>query len=103
MFLITCPWCGERDQTEFSCHGEAHIARPQHPQQLSDEQWGDYVFFRSNTKGVHYERWVHTHGCRRWFNAARNTVTDHIHGTYKPGDPAPEIYPDTTINSGNTK
>ncbi len=103
MFLITCPWCGERDQTEFSCHGEAHIARPQHPQQLSDEQWGDYVFFRSNTKGVHYERWVHTHGCRRWFNAARNTVTDYIYGTYKPGEPAPEICPDAEINSENAK
>lgn len=100
MFLITCPWCGERDQTEFSCHGEAHITRPQQPEQLSDEQWGDYVFFRSNTKGIHYERWMHTHGCRRWFNAARNTLTDHIYGTYKPDQSAPEIAPETKTNSG---
>jgi heterotetrameric sarcosine oxidase delta subunit len=94
MFIIKCPWCGERDQTEYTCHGEAHIARPEQPDQLSEEAWGDYVFFRTNTKGVHYERWVHTHGCRRWFNVARNTVTDHIYASYKPGDPKPDVGPD---------
>lgn len=91
MLVIKCPWCGERDQTEFHCHGEAHIARPENPDQLSEEEWGDYVFFRSNPKGWHYERWTHDHGCRRWFNALRNTVTDKFHATYKPGDPRPEI------------
>jgi heterotetrameric sarcosine oxidase delta subunit len=24
------------------------------------------------------ERWVHTAGCRRWFNLVRDTVTHHI-------------------------
>lgn len=91
MFLIKCPWCGERDMTEFSHGGEAHIERPKDPDSLTDEQWGDYVFFRTNPKGVHYERWVHTHGCRRWFNAARNTVTDEFLGFYKPGEAKPEI------------
>lgn len=90
MLLIDCPWCGRRDQVEFSCHGQAHISRPQEPDQLSDEQWGDYIFFRDNPKGIHHERWVHVHGCRRWFNAVRNTVTDELLGTYKPGDPAPD-------------
>ncbi len=96
MLIINCPWCGVRDQTEFSCHGEAHIVRPEQPQQLSDEQWGDYVFFRRNTKGIHHERWVHSHGCRRWFNVARNTITDHIYATYRPDQPKPEIGNDTT-------
>jgi sarcosine oxidase subunit delta len=91
MFIIKCPWCGERDQSEFTAHGEAHIARPEKPSELSEEQWGDYVFFRSNVKGIHYERWVHAHGCRRWFNAVRNTLTDSIHATYKPGEPRPEV------------
>jgi len=90
MFLIECPYCGERDQTEFSCHGEAHIARPSNSTELTDEQWGDYVFFRTNPKGMHVERWVHTHGCRRWFNAMRNTVTEEFIATYKVGDPRPE-------------
>ncbi|MEQ8666496.1 MAG: sarcosine oxidase subunit delta [Rhodospirillales bacterium] len=91
MFLIKCPWCGERDMTEFSHGGEAHIARPKDPDSLTDEQWGDYVFFRTNPKGVHYERWVHSHGCRRWFNAVRHTVTDEFLGFYKPGEPKPSV------------
>ena len=91
MLLIDCPWCGRRDQMEFSCHGQAHISRPRDPDQLSDDEWGDYVFFRDNPKGVHYERWVHSHGCRRWFNAVRNTVTDEFLATYKPGDPVPAV------------
>ena len=91
MLIIKCPWCGERDQTEFTAHGEAHIARPTDPYALSEEEWGDYVFFRSNVKGVHRERWVHTHGCRRWFNAVRNTANDQILATYKPSDPRPEV------------
>jgi heterotetrameric sarcosine oxidase delta subunit len=91
MFIIECPWCGKRDQTEFTAHGEAHIARPENPAALTEDQWGDYVFFRSNKKGNHYERWVHTHGCRRWFNVVRNTLTDQIHHSYKPGDPRPEV------------
>ena len=90
MLLIDCPWCGRRDQSEFSYHGEAHIVRPDDPQALSDEQWGDFLFARKNTKGMHFERWMHSHGCRRWFNAARNTHTDRIKATYPPGDPPPE-------------
>ena len=58
MFIIKCPYCGERDQTEFVCHGEAHIARPKVPSEISDEEWGSYLFFRSNPKGIHYERWI---------------------------------------------
>ena len=89
MFIINCPYCGERDQTEFTCHGEAHIARPDETENLTDEQWGEYVFFRTNPKGMHYERWVHAHGCRRWFNALRNTATDEIFATYEVGAARP--------------
>ena len=89
MLLIDCPWCGVRDQQEFSCHGQAHILRPETPSELSDEAWGDYIFFRDNPKGVHHERWVHSHGCRRWFNAVRDTVSDEFLGTYKPGESPP--------------
>lgn len=91
MFLIECPWCGVRDQSEFTAHGEAHIERPQTPDELTEEQWGDYVFFRKNPKGLHYERWVHDHGCRRWFNVVRDTYADHIYASYKPGESAPKI------------
>ena len=90
MFVIKCPYCGERDQTEFSCHGESHIARPENPNEVSDKEWGEYLFFRSNPKGMHYERWTHDHGCRQWFNVQRHTVTDKIIQTYKMGEAKPE-------------
>ena len=94
MFIIECPWCGPRDQSEFTAHGEAHLTRPQNPAELTDAQWGDYLFFRHNPKGVAYERWTHIHGCRRWFNLARNTADDRIYGSYKPGENAPQIPPE---------
>lgn len=99
MLLIECPWCGLRDQTEFSYHGEAHIARPTDPQKLSDAQWGEYVFFRTNPKGMHAERWMHSHGCRRWFNALRDTHSDRIYATYRMDEKPPQK---TLINLGTT-
>ena len=90
MFVIKCPYCCERDQTEFSCHGEAHIARPENPETLTDEEWGEYLFIRSNKKGIHYERWTHDHGCRRWFNVMRDTISDEILATYKMGEVKPK-------------
>ena len=86
MFLIKCPNCGERDQSEFSCGGEAHIVRPKNPSDLSDNQWADYLFMRKNVKGIQFERWNHSNGCRQWFNVARNTATDEILAVYYMGD-----------------
>ncbi|MEX0808620.1 MAG: sarcosine oxidase subunit delta [Dongiaceae bacterium] len=91
MLLIPCPWCGKRDESEFSCGGESHIARPADGEQLSDAEWADYLYMRSNPKGVLYERWVHARGCRRWFNLARHTVTHEILAVYRMTDPKPEI------------
>jgi sarcosine oxidase, subunit delta len=91
MLLVTCPWCGQRDQSEFAYGGEAHVARPLDNAAMSDAQWGEYVFMRNNPKGVFAERWVHVSGCRRWFNAVRNTATDEFLGFYKPGEPRPDV------------
>ncbi len=89
MFLIRCPYCGERDISDFSYGGEAHIARPTSPETMSDAEWAGYVFLRTNPKGVFAERWNHQAGCRRWFNALRNTATDEILAVYKIGEPRP--------------
>ncbi|TNF87368.1 MAG: sarcosine oxidase subunit delta [Gammaproteobacteria bacterium] len=89
MLLIECPWCGVRDETEFACAGEAHIARPLETEKLSDEEWADYLFMRKNPKGRHYEQWLHAAGCRRYFNAVRDTVTYRISATYKIGEQPP--------------
>ena len=91
MLLIPCPYCGEREETEFSFGDEAHIQRPANPDELSDEEWARYVFMHTNPKGVHFEQWVHTAGCRKWFNVVRNTVTYEILAVYEMGKPKPEI------------
>jgi len=31
MFIFKCPYCGNRDHSEFSYGGEAHIVRPKQP------------------------------------------------------------------------
>ena len=110
MFLINCPYCGERDQSEFSAGGEAHIVRPKQPTELSDDQWAEFLFMRKNIKGVQFERWNHSNGCRRWFNVVRNTATDEILKVYNIGEAPPNISgnnPKTPsgepdIGSGNT-
>ena len=89
MLIIDCPWCGQRDESEFSYAGEAHIARPLETEKLSDEEWANYLFMRKNTKGLHREQWLHAAGCRRYFNVLRDTVSYKISATYKIDDPLP--------------
>ena len=81
MLLINCPYCGERDESEFSVGGEGGISRPTNPDALSDEQWADYLFMRKNPRGLHHELWNHAQGCRRWFNVERDTLTYKIAAT----------------------
>jgi sarcosine oxidase, subunit delta len=90
MLSIACPWCGPRDEIEFAYGGEAHIALPRDPEALSDADWADFLFLRSNPKGRHRERWVHVHGCRRWFNVVRDTANERILAVYPAGSPPPD-------------
>ena len=84
MLHIFCPHCGElRSEEEFHSSGQAHIPRPLDPNTCTDEQWGDYMFFRDNPRGLHHELWIHAAGCRQYFNATRDTVTYEILETYK--------------------
>lgn len=78
MLLIPCPWCGERDEIEFSYGGQAGIPYPADPAALSDEEWAEFLFVRDNPKGPFAERWVHAQGCRRWFDLVRDTVTHEL-------------------------
>lgn len=89
MLLIACPYCGDRPEIEFAYGGQAHLARPQRPADLDDQQWADYLYFRENAQGPHAERWRHSHGCGRFFNAVRDTTTDRILVTYPIGAARP--------------
>jgi sarcosine oxidase subunit delta len=90
MLLIRCPWCGPRPENEYRHAGEAHVARPADPQSVPDTEWADFLYNRTNPKGTHAERWRHIHGCGRFFNCVRDTVTDRIVTTYKPDETWPE-------------
>jgi sarcosine oxidase, subunit delta len=87
MMQLACPWCGVRDEPEFVCGGTAAITRP--ALDASDQEWGEYLFFRDNPKGVLYERWRHVFGCGQWFNVARNTVTHEVLAAYRICESAP--------------
>ena len=90
MLLIHCPYCHmNRPETEFRNAGAAHIARPADPAAASDAEWAEFLYLRDNPKGVIAERWRHAHGCGRFFNAIRNTVSDDFITTYKAGEPRP--------------
>ncbi|AZI57287.1 sarcosine oxidase subunit delta family protein [Nakamurella antarctica] len=89
MMLIDCPECGPRDETEFHYGGAAHVAYPENSAELTDEEWAQFLFYRDNTRGPFAERWVHSAGCRRWFNAVRDTVTYEFSAIYPAGTPQP--------------
>ena len=90
MLLIHCPHCqDDRPETEFAHAGQAHIVRPRDMQSVSDEEFERFLYLRSNPRGSHRERWRHLHGCGRFFNAIRDTVSDRFAATYPAGAPAP--------------
>jgi heterotetrameric sarcosine oxidase delta subunit len=89
MLLIECPHCGPRNESEFRYGDQAHIARPENNEGMSDQEWAEYVYLRENPKGLFRERWCHTAGCGQWFNAVRDTVSSRIMATYKAGEEAP--------------
>lgn len=108
MLLIHCPWCGARAESEFSYGGEGDIIRPvdaankEKGTWLDDEQWGDYVFMRRNTRGMFREMWGHTHGCRRWFLAERDTVTHAFKSTYPMKSAGSQPSPDAPAPAPTT-
>lgn len=87
MFHIYCPHCCEyREEEEFHASGQAHIARPLDPDACTDKEWGEFMYFRANPRGIHHELWVHGAGCRKYFNITRDTQTYEILEVYKVGE-----------------
>ena len=87
MLLIQCPWCGARDQGEFTYAGDGTVRRPSHD--ASEKDFVEYVYLRDNPRGPHRELWQHTGGCRRFLVVERNTLTHEIAGTAPPHEGAP--------------
>ena len=87
MLRIACPYCGVRDEPEFTFGGPSHVTRP--ALTVDDLTWTQYLFARDNPAGTHFERWCHVYGCGRWFNMARDTLTHEILAIYPMGAARP--------------
>lgn len=86
MLLIPCPWCGPRDESEFSYGGDAQRPMPPLDGSASPADWQAYVHKRANRKGAHREFWYHQFGCERWLRVDRDTVTHEITAAVDAGD-----------------
>ena len=71
--LINCPNCGERNVYDFRFGGEVQ-KRP--VPDASNEVWMAYFYGRRNVAGPQREWWYHRFGCRKWFLAIRDTVSN---------------------------
>ena len=76
MIRIDCPWCGTRDEIEFSYRGDATVQRP--PADASEQEFFDYVYARKNPRGWHVEWWHHAGGCRQFLKVLRHTMTHEV-------------------------
>jgi sarcosine oxidase subunit delta len=90
MLVIHCPYCGmDRPELEFRHAGAAQVVRPVDPAAVSDAEWAEFLYHRDNPRGVVAERWRHLHGCGRFLNARRDTVSDRILATWRAGEAPP--------------
>jgi heterotetrameric sarcosine oxidase delta subunit len=74
---INCPFCGPRNETEFTYGGPVGPDRPD-PEKATDAEWVEYLTFVPNPAGPVQERWWHSKGCGTWFSIWRDTRTHDI-------------------------
>ena len=87
MLRIRCPWCGERDETEFRYRGDANLSRPATDAGLA--AFTAYTYQRGNPRGWHLEWWLHVGGCRQLLKIVRHTVSHEIASVGRPEDQLP--------------
>ena len=78
--LIPCPFCGDRDASEFAYLGDATLKRPDPSSPDAERAFHDYVYLRDNPAGPHREFWHHVSGCRSWLIVTRDTLDHEILG-----------------------
>ena len=69
--------------TDFGFGGEV-VRRPR--SRPSFRELNSYNYFRRNVAGVQREWWFHRSGCRAWFIAERDTTTNEVLFTARPGE-----------------
>ena len=76
---IVCPFCGERELSEFAYHGDAGAGRPNPDVPEAQTRFFEAVYLRENPMGRHAELWYHAFGCRSIVRVTRDTRTHVIH------------------------
>lgn len=74
-FEIDCPNCGPRAVWEFH-YGGPPRSRPEPA--ATEREWAEYLYNRANVCGEQTEWWYHRSGCKLWFIARRNTLTNAV-------------------------
>ena len=75
---IECPFCGERDSSEFTYLGDAAFRRPASDTADAADRFYEAVYLRDNPAGPHQELWYHANGCLSWLRVTRDTRTHEI-------------------------
>jgi heterotetrameric sarcosine oxidase delta subunit len=85
---IPCPYCGERDLSEFVYYGDT-ARRPTPTGAEALREFFEAVYLRDNPAGRHEELWYHVQGCRGWLRVTRDTRThDVLRASLAGGDAA---------------
>lgn len=77
MILIPCPYCGPRDESEFTYGGPRRLFPPLKGQP-STSDWLEALYSPPNPRGEVVELWYHASGCEAWIEVTRDTATHEI-------------------------
>lgn len=80
MQLFPCPFCGPRDETEFTFGGEAGKTRPAPAAGVSAEDWSRFLYTHPNPRGAAREIWRHD-ACGEFFLMERDSLTHRVAAT----------------------
>jgi len=69
VLLIPCPYCGERDESEFD-YGGRTVDLPE--LNASSVEWHKALHLHEVDKNFIDEDWFHTVGCESWIRLKRN-------------------------------
>ena len=95
---LLCPFCGLRDEGEFSYEGDASVAYP--PVEADAAAWHEAVYLRDQPRGRSLELWRHAHGCRALLVLDLDNATHEVHAVrfarddlqalWAPDNPSPD-------------
>jgi sarcosine oxidase subunit delta len=82
--LITCPYCGPRDVSEFTYQGDGNRVRPIRCRRYRGLE--QYIYDRVNIAGDQNEIWQHSGGCRSHLVIVRNADTQGLQCSHGAGE-----------------